>query len=342
MYYCCFFEKNIVLSQKYFNQRMTESKFVSQNKRLWEEYELMIDSPGMYSPSELGQAYLSLSSDLAFAQSHYPDAQVCGYLNALTLQYQHILYRRQPHRWRELLNFFIHDVPLSFYKSRKYILLSLALFILGQTIGVLSQMLDTDYFEQFFGLGYYQTTIKNIDKGNPMGIYASESELKMFFLIAFNNILVGLRYFISGLLTPFYVIYVTVMTGIMDGCFMTFFAQHGYLWDSVVAPNEHGALELPAAIICSAGGMQLGMGWFFPGRKSRMRALRDSAQLSVIMVMAMIPVFAVAAFIESFITRHQEWPLMLRLGIMFAGFAFIIYYCILLPKQIAGKEEMDR
>lgn len=316
---------------------MTEERFISKNKYLWDRYQNMLDGWKLYSPNELGRAYLSVCSDLAYAQSHYPDTQVCESLNALALQFHHILYRRQPQRWTELLHFFTHTVPLSFYRSRRFLLLSLCLFLIGELIGIMSQSLDTEYFRAFFGDYYYDETMDNIKSGNPMGIYGNEQEVAMFFHITINNMMVGIHYFINGLLTPFYTIYATVMTGIMMGSFTTFFAQNGCLIDALIAPNEHGSLELPAIIVCSAAGMQLGMGWFFPGKLSRMKALMHSAQEAVVIVLAMMPFFIVAGFIESFITRHQEWPMAMRTALVVAGLLFSIYYIILLPRQLAKK-----
>lgn len=317
---------------------MTYERFVEQNNYNWDEWQLMLDSWDIYSPTELGEAYLSVCSDLAYAQSHYPDTQVCRHLNALALQFHHILYRRQPNRWSELWHFFKHTVPVSFYESRRYLLFSLMLFVLGQFIGIVQQCLHEDYFREFFGYGYYATTMENIENGNPMGIYASDSEINMFFEITLNNIMVGFVYFINGLLTPFYVIYSTIMTGIMDGCFMAFFFQQGEGIASLVAPNEHGSLELPSIIVCSAAGLRLGMGWFFPGTLTRLRALIKSAQDAMTMVLATIPVFTVAGFIESFITRHQEWPMAMRVAIVVMGLAAAIYYIVILPRQLKRKE----
>ncbi len=107
--------------------------------------------------------------------------------------------------------------------------------------------------------------------------------------------------------------------------------------NALIAPNEHGSLELPAIIVCSAAGMQLGMGWFFPGKLTRMKALLHSSQEALVMVLAMMPFFMVAGFIESFVTRHQEWPLALRTALVVSGLLFSIYYIILLPRQIARK-----
>ena len=317
---------------------MTEEHFKESNQLNWGLYEYMLESWREHTPNELGQAYLSVCSDLAYAQSHYPDTPLCRYLNALALQFHHILYRRQPQRWAELIHFFCHTVPMSFYKSRRYLLLSLMLLVLGEAVGIISQNLDKDYFEWFFGSEYYSVTMSNIRKGNPMGIYGMCSEVSMYFDIAFNNIKVGIIYFISGILTPFYVVYQTIMTGVMDGCFTTFFFQNGCGTESLVAPNEHGSLEIPAIIVCSAAGMRLGMGWFFPGKLTRMRALVNSAEESCVMMLAMIPVFAVAAFIESFITRHQEWPMYVRLLFVFGGLMLSVYYIVVLPLQIKRKE----
>ena len=150
-------------------------------------------------------------------------------------------------------------------------------------------------------------------------------------------IVLNIHYFTSGLLTPFYTIYMTITTGTMMGCFTTFFAQNGYLADVLIAPNEHGSLELPAAIVCSAAGMQLGMGWFFPGKLTRLKALMQSAQEALTMALAMMPFFMIAGFIESFITRHQEWPMAVRVLLMVVGLSFSVYYIILLPKKLGKK-----
>ena len=166
---------------------MTEGRFISKNKYLWDRYQNMLDGWKLYSPNELGQAYLSVCSDLAYAQSHYPETQVCKDLNALALQFHHILYRRQPQRWTELLHFFKHTVPMSFYRSRHFLLFSLCLFLIGEVIGVMSQCLDKDYFQAFFGDYYHSETMNNIKSGNPMGIYGSEGEVEMYFHITLNN-----------------------------------------------------------------------------------------------------------------------------------------------------------
>jgi uncharacterized membrane protein SpoIIM required for sporulation len=47
--------------------------------------------------------------------------------------------------------------------------------------------------------------------------------------------------------------------------------------------------------------------------------------------MGTVPLFCVAGFIESFMTRHTEWPDAIRLTIILLSATFIIYYYVVLP-----------
>lgn len=55
----------------------------------------------------------------------------------------------------------------------------------------------------------------------------------------------------------------------MLGCFETFFAQHGLLYESFLAVFLHGTLEISALIIAGAAGLAMGNSWLFPGTYSR-------------------------------------------------------------------------
>ena len=60
-------------------------------------------------------------------------------------------------------------------------------------------------------------------------------------------------------------------------------------------------------------------------------------------VVGTVPVFIVAGFIESFLTRHTHAPAVLRFGLIALSAAFIAYYYIYLPKKrIYGNNERTR
>ena len=48
-------------------------------------------------------------------------------------------------------------------------------------------------------------------------------------------------------------------------------------------------------------------------------------------VVGTIPIFIMAGFIEGFITRHTELNDFIRLSIILASLAFVVYYFIYLP-----------
>jgi len=48
-------------------------------------------------------------------------------------------------------------------------------------------------------------------------------------------------------------------------------------------------------------------------------------------VIGTVPLFCTAGFIESFMTRHVEWPDAFRLMVILLSAAFIVYYYIVLP-----------
>ena len=160
----------------------------------------------------------------------------------------------------------------------------------------------------------------------------------MFWGITVNNIRVSFLCFAAGLFTSIGTGWLLFGNGVMIGAFQTFFAQQGLLGESMLAIWLHGTLEISAVIIAGAAGIAMGNGWLFPGTYPRLTSFRLAARRGMKIVMGTVPVFVVAGFIESFLTRHTDAPDALRLGLILLSLAFILYYYIYLPKKrIHGK-----
>jgi uncharacterized membrane protein SpoIIM required for sporulation len=198
-------------------------------------------------------------------------------------------------------------------------------------IGAISQLADPDFARVVMGNGYVEMTLENIRKGNPMGVYGSADENSMFLQITTNNIMVSFNVFISGIFTSILTAVMLFRNGVMVGCFEVFFFQHGLLVESFLAIMLHGTLELSAIVIAGAAGLALGSGMLFPGTYSRMVAFKMGAKRGLKIVVGTVPVFVVAGFIESFLTRHTEYSNVFRLTIISASALFIVYYYIVLP-----------
>ena len=68
-----------------------------------------------------------------------------------------------------------------------------------------------------------------------------------------------------------------------------------------------------------------------------MEAFREGTKDGVKMVVGLVPVFALAAFFEGFITRYYKMPLWLSLSILTVSALFITWYFVLYPMRSIQK-----
>lgn len=310
---------------------MKEVTFIRQNLEKWRNYETVAESPALSTPDEMADAYIDVTSDLAFSQTHYPQSRITLYLNNLASAIHHNIYRNKRERWSRIVTFWTQEVPQTMWDARVELRLSFFIFLLSAVVGLISQMIDPDFSRLVLGNGYVEMTLDNIENGNPMAVYDGSPEGLMFIGITTNNIKVSFMAFVSGLLTSFLTGFVLFQNGLMLGAFQTFFAQHGLLWQSALAIWLHGTLEISAIIVAGAAGLAVGNGWLFPGTYSRLYSFRRGAKRGLKIVIGTVPLFCIAGFIESFLTRHTEYSDVLRLGIILLSAAFVVYYYIVLP-----------
>lgn len=311
---------------------MKEFTFIRNNIDKWQRAEIIISDADSQSPDRLAEVYTDLTSDLAFAQTHYPDSRITIYLNKLSSVLHNSIYCNKREKWTRILTFWTQEVPLVMYDARKLLLASFLIFLISMLIGVMSQCFDHEFCRIILGDYYVDMTLDNIAKGKPMAVYDSDGELNMFLGITFNNIRVSFMMFVSGILTSIATGAYLFQNSVMLGCFETFFAQHGLLYESFLAVFLHGTLEISAIIIAAAGGLAIGNGWLFPGTYSRLFSFRRGAKRGLKIVAGTVPVFILAGFIEGFVTRHTEIPDALRLSFILLSLAFVIGYFVILPQ----------
>ena len=309
---------------------MKEVTFIRQNLDKWRGYETTVES-SLSTPDELADAYIDITSDLAFSQTHYPKSRITLYLNNLASAIHQRIYRNKRERWSRIVTFWTREMPQIMWHARKELCISFLIFVVSALVGALSQWLDPEFSRLILGNSYVDMTLQNIENGTPMAVYGSGSEGSMFFGITINNIMVSFRAFASGLLTSFATGLLLFCNGVMIGAFQTFFAQHGLLWDSFLAVWLHGTIEISAIIVAGAAGIAMGNGWLFPGTYGRLYSFRRGAMKGLKIVIGTVPLFCVAGFIESFLTRHTEFPDAFRLTVILLSAIFIVYYYIVLP-----------
>ena len=312
---------------------MKEVSFIRQNIEKWKFLEKIVDEAAIHDPGVLADAYTQITTDLSFSRSHFPNSRITIYLNNLALALHNLLYKNKKEKYSRIITFWTHEIPDVMYHSRKVLWYSFLVFLISVTIGVISAANDDTFVRLILGNGYVDMTLNNIANGTPMAVYDSTSETPMFFQITINNILVSFVTFVFGIFGNLGTGIVLFRNGVMIGAFQTFFFQQNVGFESMLAIWLHGTFEISAIIIAGAAGFAIGNGWLFPGTYSRGYAFKQGAKRGIKIITGLIPVFITAGFIESFLTRHTEYPTLLRLLIIMFSLTCVIYYYIILPKR---------
>jgi uncharacterized membrane protein SpoIIM required for sporulation len=313
---------------------MKETSFIRQNIEKWKRFETVVDSASKQDPGRLADVYTELATDLSFSRSHYPHSRITIYLNNLASALHNALYKNKKESPLRILRFWKTEVPQVMYASRRELFYSFLIFVVSAAIGCISTLNDNDFARLIMGDGYIDMTLANIENGNPMGVYSHMSAIPMFFYITINNIRVSFLIFALGCLTGFGTGITLFVNGVMIGSFETFCFQQQIGPESLLTIWLHGTLEISAIIVAGAAGFALGNGWIFPGTYSRGYAFVAGAKRGLKIIVGTVPIFIVAGFIESFLTRHTEAPNWLRGGFILLSLAFVIYYYIVLPFKL--------
>ena len=310
---------------------MKEVTFIRQNIEKWRDVELMVENSVETAPDVQADAYIDLTSDLAYAQTHFPQSRITLYLNNLASALHNQIYRNKRESISRLVTFWTQEIPQTIWEARHALMASFIIFVISVAIGLVSQLGDDSFARLILGDQYVDMTLDNIAKGEPMAVYDSGAETEMFLGITWNNVKVSFMVFVMGVFTSLGTGFLLFQNGVMVGSFQTFFFQQGLGFESMLAIWLHGTLEIWAIIVSGAAGITLGNGWLMPGTYGRLTSFMMAARRGLKIIVGTVPIFVMAGFIEGFATRHTEWPTWLRLTIIGASALFIGYYYLYLP-----------
>ena len=307
---------------------MREALFVKQNNERWKDYELQ----NLSDPDELAASFISITDDLAYAKTFYPDSKTTKYLNALASTFHQSIYKNRKEKNNRFITFWRYELPHLFYKHRGPLLYSFLFFMVFCLMGALSAKYDDKFVRLILGDNYMNMTNENISKGDPFGVYKQGNSFLMFLQIGFNNIMVELVTFVMGIFLSVGSVYQLMNNGIMLGSFEYYFFSRNLGWQSVLVIWIHGTLEISAIIIAGGAGIVLGNSLLFPKTYKRIDSLKIAAKDGMKIGVGLIPIFIVAAFFEGFVTRHTEMPVWLSITILSSSLIFIIWYVIIYPR----------
>lgn len=326
---------------------MREALFIKKNKDRWLRVQHMPSS----DPDEMAADFVQLVDDLAYAKTFYPSGKVTGYINTQASKIYLDIYKNRKEESNRLITFWRYDVPLTIRRHYKTVLFAFLFFSLFFLIGFFLALKDESLIGSLMhgdGDEYLKMTKENIRNNNPFHVYENGNTFLMWMGIMVNNILVALRDFAGGLFLGLPSLYNMGKFAVEVGAFNEIFYTYGHGAEFWLVVFAHGTLEITAFILVGAAGLILGKSYLFPGTIRRLDSLKQGAKDGVKIVIAILPVLALAAFFEGFVTRMYNnkglYFVINKLRIpWFTGLitllsvAFIIWYFIILPVRVGRR-----
>jgi uncharacterized membrane protein SpoIIM required for sporulation len=309
---------------------MREPFFVKQNAEKWSQFEQSATN----DPDEIAERFIKITDDLAYAKTFYPKSKTTAYLNGLAAKLHQSIYKNKSEKSNRFITYWKYELPLLFKIYQRQLLYSFIFFVIFCLMGVLSAKYDSNFLKLILGTDYVNMTNENIAKGDPFGVYKSENEFAMFFQIGENNIFVSFVMFVSGIIFSVGTVFFMLRNGIMLGSFEYYFFSKGLGAQSILVIFIHGTIEISSLIIAGAAGLVLGNSFLFPKTYTRLASLKKGAKDGIKMALGLVPLFIIAAFFESFVTRHTEMPVWLSITILASSLCFMIWYVIIYPNKL--------
>jgi len=309
---------------------MREGQFIKQNIDRWKSYHEPTDDP-----DELAKRFTNLVDDLAYTKTYYPFSNTVKYVNSLAANIYLSIYKNKKQKSNRIITCWAIEMPLIIRKYHKTILASFVFFVVFLCLGILSDMKDPTFVRSILGDQYVDMTERNIANGDPFGVYKKGNEFAMFVQIAWNNISVSFHIYAMGIIFSLGTIYSLFTNSIMLGAFEHMFFQHGLGLKSILVVFVHGTLEMSSFIIEASAGLILGNSILFPRTYTRLESLKMGAKDSIKIVVCVIPIILLAAFFESYVTRHTEMPVLLSATILGSSLLFMLWYFVYYPIKVS-------
>src|ERR671932_19210 len=294
---------------------MPSDRFIKERKGAWQRLEDLLTSLAVSGLKrlhreevrELGRIYRRTASDLAIARAESRDPRLVNYLNSLVIRAHGRIYRADPAEGRRRVrDFFARDFPSTFRRTWRYTALAFGVCALFAALSFLGTWRDPEFSELAGVPPYARERIlerkprwwKEINEANQVAATG----------IATHNIQVTFNAFASGALFGVGTLFYMAYNGANIGSVLALTYRAGYGRELLTFMVGHGVIELSCIFFAGGAGLMLGSAILMPGDLSRFDALRLRAREAVVLVVACIPLLALAGAIEGFISPALIHP----------------------------------
>ena len=258
---------------------------------------------------ELGRLYRAHATRLARSRQRGDDPEVIRYLNALCVRAYTFLYAA-PQPMRVTGRSLLAELPAMLGRTWRPQVIAWILLLTGMLIGATLGLRAPDSVHALVpsSMGYSPFELDRLissplarqrflDRG------AVPAYHNFFFgsYLFVRNTRVGLLAFATGMLAGVPTVLLQLYNGIVLGAFASIFFRDPWPIAFLAWILPHAIPELTAITLCAAGGLVLGEAVAAPGRRGQREALKDALNPALLLFSLAIPLFAVAALVESFV-----------------------------------------
>jgi len=294
-----------------------------------------------FSPAELmelGNLYFETLSDLGEAQKRNSEASKLAYLNDLVRRAYVQIYQRPGTRFLDLVIFFVKDFPMLVRKRVHFIIGAMLIFAFSAMIGFLCFHTESKLIDLLISEEMKQRIQQDLSVGKVASEFPDSLKFYLSSYIMFHNMEVSFWAFATGVLFGAGTIYLLIINGLFLGGLASLFNASGYsleFWSFIL---PHGSIELCCIFISGRAGLILGYSLVNPGQYKRSDWFFHESMDSVKLIIGTIPLFVIAALIETYITPARI-PVFLKYFLSGIFFLTTIAY-FLIPESI--EERLNR
>jgi len=330
------------------------SGFVTRNKPIWEQLEMLVQryrkSKRSMLPEDLKRLdtlYRQTTIHLSQVATHSTDKRLEEYLNSLVSSAHGLIYL--PPR-RSILSgvalFLREGFARAVVRNWKFRLLSATLVALGALLAYYASTQDPLAAYALMPAG--DTRQPGATKEQLLDVLRSGRDMGgggKFLFASFlfsHNLKVGILALGTGVLAAVPTVLLMVFNGMILGSFAAIHHQVGITTEFWAWILPHGVTEIGAIVLCGGCGLMLGKAVISPGIVSRSESLRRAGiEVGAICIGVTLMLIA-AAVIESYL-RQSHLPSYARLT--FAGatalFWMLYFFSGLLGEKAAGEIEAE-
>ena len=300
----------------------SSDRFINERKGAWQRLE---DLLGLLDRSslrrlhreevrELGRIYRRTASDLAIARAESRDPRLVNYLNSLVIRAHGRIYRADASEGRHRVrNFFARDFPATFRRTWRYTALAFAVYALFAVLAFAATTRDPE-FSELAGVPPFAREMI-LERKPRWWKSASESSQLTASYIGTHNIRVTFNAFALGATFGVGTLYYMAVNGLSHASVLALTYRAGYGHELLTFMAGHGVIELTCIFIAGGAGMLFGTALLFPGNLPRFDNLRIRGREAAQLIAGCVPLLALAAAIEGFISPAPTIPAEMKFAV---------------------------